>query len=84
MIKIKTFSRTISYWNTIDKIRNGMLATDRHYGELVDDIDVEINEFIADKCIVDIKINDVTIHRHNNGSCDTVIRTYTIIYNENL
>lgn len=44
------------------------------------DIDKAINKFTKDVDVVDIKVNHYTIHRHNNGYCDTVMAVYTIVY----
>jgi len=46
------------------------------------EIDNEINKFISNKDLIDIKTDVYTSHRHNNGYDDTVVIKYTIIYNE--
>lgn len=43
-------------------------------------IENEINAFIKDKDVVDIKINTVDSKYHNNGCNNTIWMMYTIIY----
>lgn len=44
------------------------------------EMDNRVNAFIEGKKIEDIKVNDLTIHRGQDGKSDTVLRTYTILY----
>ena len=43
-------------------------------------VETEINEFIEDKTIIDIKVTTYTYDRHNNGGADGVMMVYTILY----
>lgn len=43
-------------------------------------IDTEINKFIKDKKVIDIKVNHYTKFRHNNAGDDEIIAVYTIIW----
>ena len=43
-------------------------------------IESEINEFMEDKTVIDIKTNTYTYDRHNNGGADGVMMVYTILY----
>lgn len=45
-----------------------------------DQIDTEINKFIKDKKVIDIKVNHYTKFRHNNAGDDEIIAVYTIIW----
>ena len=45
-------------------------------------IDTEINKFIKDKKVIDIKVNHYTKNRHNNAGDDEIIAVYTIIWND--
>lgn len=45
-----------------------------------DEAEFIINKFILDKDVIDIKANTYTVDRHNNGGCDDVWITYTILY----
>ena len=45
-------------------------------------IDNEINKFIKDKKVIDIKVNHYTPFRHNNAGDDEIIAVYTIIWDE--
>ena len=40
----------------------------------------DMNEFIEDKTVIDIKVNTYTYDRHNNGGADGVMIVYTILY----
>lgn len=83
---IKTFKFYMSNGQTLRKLINS-----RYYEKSCDilpisseeEIDKVINEFLNDISggweVVDIKINDYTLSRHNNGGSDTIVRTYTII-----
>jgi hypothetical protein len=55
-----------------------------NYGECIDSelIQSELNEFMEDKEVIDIKTNTFTSYRHNNGGYDEVFIVYTIMYNE--
>lgn len=45
------------------------------------EIDTIINSFLSTCAnVLDIRVHDTTINRHNNGYDDTIRRTYTIIY----
>ena len=45
-------------------------------------IDAEINKFIKDKKVIDIKVNHYTKFRHNNAGDDEIIAVYTIVWND--
>ena len=45
-------------------------------------IDTEINKFIKNKKVIDIKVNHYTKFRHNNAGDDEIIAVYTIIWND--
>lgn len=45
-----------------------------------DDIAYTLNRFCADKEIIDIKINAVDVHYHNNARDNTVELWYTVMY----
>ena len=47
--------------------------------EEVEDV---INDFCYDKEVIDIKINNVDIHYHNNARGNTIELWYTIMYKE--
>lgn len=47
--------------------------------EMIEDI---INDFIYDKNVFDIKINNVDVKYHNNARGNTIHLLYTIIYEE--
>lgn len=52
-----------------------------------EEIDELVNETLKNICddgskILNITINDVTTMKHNNGGDDTIMRTYTILYEE--
>ncbi|MFT4105546.1 MAG: hypothetical protein QM657_07295 [Lacrimispora sp.] len=44
--------------------------------------DEQINRFMADKKVLDVKVNTYTTHRHNNAGYDEVKALYTVIYEE--
>ena len=46
-----------------------------------EEIEEEISDFCRNKDIVDIKVNTVDVHHHNNGRGNTVELWYTILYN---
>ena len=43
-------------------------------------IDIELNEFINGRDIIDIKMTTFTSDQHNNGGTDEVWALYTIMY----
>lgn len=45
-----------------------------------EDIEYEINHFCEDKEIIDIKVNTVDAHYHNNARGNTIELWYTIMY----
>ncbi len=45
-------------------------------------VDEQINRFMADKKVLDVKVNTYTTHRHNNAGYDEVRALYTVIYEE--
>lgn len=84
-MRIKTFKFYLSNCQTCKKVSNSEYYEaryDRLHTSSEEEIDKVINDFLSE-CgeneIVDIKINDYTMHRHNNGGSDTIVRTYTII-----
>lgn len=66
MTKIKTFEYTITEYNS--------KSADIRF------IDKEINDFIEDKNVIDIKVNTIDIRYHNNGYSNTIGLVYTILY----
>jgi predicted nucleic-acid-binding Zn-ribbon protein len=45
-------------------------------------VDEQINRFMADKKVLDLKVNTYTTHRHSNAGYDEVRALYTVIYEE--
>ena len=45
-------------------------------------IETIINDFIKDKKVIDIKINNIDVHYHNNGYDNRIQLVYTVIYGE--
>lgn len=45
-------------------------------------IESEINNFIKDKVLRDIKVNTFTTHQHNNGGDNEVFLVYTLTYED--
>ena len=84
MQQIKTLSFVISNSQSLNKARGS-----QYYEPMYDNpevtswakIDKEVSKAMSKLNVVDVKINDATINRHNNGGSDTIVRTYTIIYN---
>ena len=46
----------------------------------VTEIEKIVNEFIRDKNVIDIKVNTVDVHYHNNARSNTIDLIYTIVY----
>jgi len=44
------------------------------------DIENTINDFLKDKKLIDIKINNVDVNYHNNGRTNTINLIYTILF----
>ena len=82
MQQIKTLSFVISNSQSLNKAY-GRCETVYDKPEVTSwaKIDKEVSKAMSKLNVVDVKINDATINRHNNGGSDTIIRTYTIIYN---
>ncbi len=83
MQQIKTLSFVISNTQTLNKARGEYYEAVYDNPEVTDwaKIDEEVSKAMSELNVVDVKINDAKINRHNNGGSDTIIRTYTIIYN---
>lgn len=45
-----------------------------------DKIEDEINEFLSDKELIEIKVNQADVRFHNNGRSNTIHLIYTIVY----
>lgn len=45
-------------------------------------IDKVLNDFCCDKNIIDIKVNTVDVHYHNNARGNTIELWYTILYED--
>jgi predicted CoA-binding protein len=45
-----------------------------------EEIEDKINTFIKDKCLIEIKINNIDIDYHNNGRGNHIELLYTVIY----
>lgn len=45
-----------------------------------DKIEEIINDFIKDKKVIDIKVNDIEVKYHNNARGNTIHLVYTIMY----
>ena len=83
MLKIKIFrfrvsNATSSPFSGDEKSEWFMKAKKEIWSEKK--IEKTINDFIADKDIVDIKINNVDVQYHNNGRGNTIDLVYTITY----
>ena len=65
---------------------SGYLIKDWKYSEPKVDpvytIENVINNFICDKEVVSISVNNVDVHYHNNGASNKIQLVYTIIYKE--
>ena len=83
MQQIKTLSFVISNSQTLNKARAQYYEAKYDKPEITSwaKIDEEVSNAMSELNVVDVKINDATINRHNNAGSDTIIRTYTIIYN---
>ena len=85
MLKVKVFkfrvSNAASAMHDDDKSSAYFIKIQK---ELVSEKDIEetINNFIAGKDIVDIKINNIDVQYHNNARGNTVDLIYTIMYKE--
>lgn len=82
-MKIKTFDFLVSnYLGNESFILEG--EYDFSYGNNIvytqKMVDSKINDFCKDKKVIDIKVNNYTIHHHNNARCDSVIMRYTIMF----
>ena len=53
-------------------------------GELVSETEIasKVNRFIQGKRVINILVNNVDVHYHNNGRGNTVDLVYTIMYEE--
>ena len=88
MVKIKTFEFQVSdTYGTKNALFGAWTekAENKNRDSLsgVNEIDKVVNNFIADKKnVISITSDFVTIHQHNNGGADVVIRYVTITYME--
>ena len=85
MLKVKVFKFRVS--NAASAPCKGDRFDDwflEKQGELVSEKDIEetVNNFIACKDIVDIKINSIDVQYNNNDRGNTVDIMYTIMYKE--
>lgn len=85
MLKVKVFrfrvSNAASAMHDEDKSSRYFINLQK---ELVSEKSIEqtINKFIADRDVVDIKINNVDVNYHNNARGNTIDLVYTIMYKE--
>lgn len=89
MIKTKTFQFLVSNagGNALYRDENRAFCVRQDECHRVYDeksIDKKINAWIEKEHadVADIKVDNYTIHRHNNGYEDSVVLVYTILYRE--
>ena len=70
-VKILKFDASKNYYN---KQNHDLIEMNTAEAE------AELNRFILDKDVIDIKTNTITTHRHNNGGNDSNTIIYTILY----
>lgn len=84
-VKVKVFRFEVS--NASSKICSGDDSSSWYYKErmkLSNEYSIEnaINEFLEDKILINIVINTVDVHYHNNGRGNIIHLVYTVIYKE--
>ena len=70
-VKIFKFSASKNYY---DRKNHNLIEMNTPEAEK------QINDFISDKDIIDIKVSTITTHRHNNAGYDDNTIIYTILY----
>ena len=84
-MKIKVFKFEVSNSARIpvgDDSKTAWYKSKRFDLAIPEEIEDEINDFCCDKEIIDIKINTVDVHYHNNARANTIELWYTIMYKE--
>lgn len=83
--KIKTFRFTVSNAASMNLKQD---QNDSNFQKLAKEItsqetiDNTINDFLADKLLVDVKINTIDVNYHNNARGNKIDVIYTVIYRE--
>ena len=85
MTKVKVFNFEVSnsaYGASEDDLKSAWCKKNQKKLVSYKAIEDTLNEFLADKTLISMNVNNVDIHYHNNGRNNLIQLVYTIVYSE--